>query len=99
MKKWLICWWLHNKYRCYPDVGGKGTKGKWHCSKCTSCHHRCSQCGSLTQILHFFPEVLPLLNEDESVPSFCSGFCGAKFVIEKRSEKALMTCTIPKFLT
>lgn len=60
---------------------------------------RCSQCGSLTQILHFFPEVLPLLNEDESVPSFCSGFCGAKFVIEQHSEKALMTCTIPKFLT
>jgi len=37
IKKWLICSWLHWKYRCYPDVGGKGIKGEWHCSKCRSC--------------------------------------------------------------
>lgn len=37
MKKWLICSWLHWKDRCYPDVGGKGLKGGWHCSKCHPC--------------------------------------------------------------
>ncbi|KKL63034.1 hypothetical protein LCGC14_2179170 [marine sediment metagenome] len=37
VKKWLICFWLHNKWRCYPDVGGKGLKGVWHCTKCTPC--------------------------------------------------------------
>ena len=37
LRKWLICSWLHNRWRCYPDVGGKGLKGGWHCSECHPC--------------------------------------------------------------
>ncbi len=35
--KWLICSWLHNDWRCYPEVWGRGLKGPWHCSNCHPC--------------------------------------------------------------
>ncbi len=47
---------------------------------------KCSQCGGLTQFKHFFPEVLPLLKDDDLVPSFCSGACGAQYIFEKQSK-------------
>ncbi len=46
---------------------------------------KCSQCGGLTQFLHFFPEVLRLLKPEDLVPSFCSGTCAGQFIIEKRT--------------
>ncbi len=48
---------------------------------------KCSQCGDLTQFLHFFPEVLQLLDSDELVPSFCSGVCAKEFVRVKQDTK------------
>ena len=45
---------------------------------------KCSQCGGLTQFLHFFPEVLPYLKDDDKVPSFCSGICGAQYIFIKQ---------------
>lgn len=48
---------------------------------------KCSQCGGLTQFLHFFPEVLPLLNDDAIIPSFCSGICAGQFVKILRQAK------------
>ena len=37
LRKWLICSWFHNKWRCYPEVWDRGLDGPWHCSKCHSC--------------------------------------------------------------
>ena len=37
MKKRLFCQFFHNPYRCYPDVGGLGLDGHWHCAKCHPC--------------------------------------------------------------
>lgn len=34
--KWLWCSWAHDD-RCYPDVGGLGPKGPWHCARCHPC--------------------------------------------------------------
>lgn len=32
IKKWLICFWLHYKYRCYPQ-----NPKDWHCMRCWPC--------------------------------------------------------------
>ncbi len=45
---------------------------------------RCSLCGGLTQFKHFFPEVLPLLKDDDLVPSFCSTVCARRYVAIKQ---------------
>jgi hypothetical protein len=47
---------------------------------------KCSFCGGITQFLHFFPEVLKYLKDDEYVPSFCSGACAGQFILNKLSE-------------
>ena len=53
---------------------------------------KCSQCGGLTQFLHFFPEILMLLNEDEECPSFCSVICAKQFVkIIKQAKKNIFS--------
>jgi hypothetical protein len=36
IKKWLICSWLHKKWRCYPRVWELDTY-IWHCSYCEPC--------------------------------------------------------------
>ena len=41
---------------------------------------KCSLCGGLTQFLHFWPEILSLLKEDEKVPSFCGTLCAKQFI-------------------
>jgi hypothetical protein len=38
MKKWLICYWLHDGYKCYPEFWDRGLKGPWHCAKCHPCN-------------------------------------------------------------
>ena len=48
---------------------------------------KCSQCGGLTQFLHFYPEVLQFLKDDDQVPSFCSGLCAGVFLKEKQSRR------------
>lgn len=38
IKKHIWCRFFHKKDRCYPDVGGKGLDGAWHCGKCVPCN-------------------------------------------------------------
>lgn len=35
--KWLWCSWMHRKYKCYPEIWGRGLNGPWHCAKCHKC--------------------------------------------------------------
>lgn len=35
--KWTVCRWLHKRHQCFPDVGGLGLEGCWHCGKCHPC--------------------------------------------------------------
>ena len=42
----------------------------------------CSMCGAKTQFLHFWPEVLSLLEPDDQVPSFCDANCARRFIDE-----------------
>lgn len=37
IKKWAWCRWAHDKHRCFPEVGGRGIDGPWHCAKCHPC--------------------------------------------------------------
>ena len=37
IKKYFYCKFFHRKYRCYPEVWNRGTRGPWHCSKCHPC--------------------------------------------------------------
>ena len=33
--QWLVCSWLHRRYRCYPQVGPPpDDPNVWHCKKC-----------------------------------------------------------------
>lgn len=41
---------------------------------------KCSQCGGLTQFLHFYSRVLRYLQSNEEVPSFCGGVCATEFI-------------------
>ena len=51
IKKWIWCKWFHPRWeRCYPDVGGLGLKGVWHCTRCSPCwpfidFHDPTKCG------------------------------------------------------
>ena len=47
---------------------------------------KCNLCGGLTQFLHFWPEVLQLLDDEELVPSFCSEVCAREFVRRKQDQ-------------
>jgi hypothetical protein len=35
--QYLFCSWAHYRDRCYPQVGGRGINGSWHCAKCHPC--------------------------------------------------------------
>jgi hypothetical protein len=37
MKKYFYCRFFHRDFLCYPEVGGRGLKGPWHCSQCHPC--------------------------------------------------------------
>jgi len=46
LAKWVVCSWLHRRYRCYPTVWGPEAAKKygfkyepnfWHCTKCHPC--------------------------------------------------------------
>lgn len=52
---------------------------------------RCSQCGGLTQFLHFFVDILQLLQDDDIVPSFCSTVCAKEFVKIRKVENVRRT--------
>ncbi|KKN77446.1 hypothetical protein LCGC14_0360050 [marine sediment metagenome] len=43
---------------------------------------RCSYCGSRVQFLHFWPEILKFLKEDDLVPKFCDVNCVKMFIKE-----------------
>jgi len=62
--KWCFCRWLHNKYRCFPEVWDRGLDGPWHCSKC----HPCSE--GLVQFLNQFEtneEANNVVEEDDII--------------------------------
>lgn len=37
IKKYCYCKFIHDKYKCFPEVWGRGLKGPWHCAKCHPC--------------------------------------------------------------
>jgi hypothetical protein len=37
LKKFFFCAFFHRRDRCYPDVGGRGLAGRWHCDRCRPC--------------------------------------------------------------
>ncbi len=48
---------------------------------------RCSECGGVTQFLHFYRQALKVVKDDEIVPSFCCAECAAIFCIKKEMSK------------
>lgn len=47
--KWLVCSWLHYKYRCYPECDRPNTWFNWHCQVCHSCADDLDRMGISTE--------------------------------------------------